>query len=671
MSEQKDGGLGDASRLPRTTIPLADSLRLDVQLPETDNEVRKLAFTTADGIRKAVETEDLQPSEDSEAWTLGKIKPTDNVSGHYLGYYLLPPDEYEGDVAGCLIEVDRFGNTQPYIFYKSKGFSDGERMYDKYATNDAASLSFPRVPGEGIADDDGRQAITRLLLDIEARGVKLGDNKSIFQTGEEGLSQEVASMLESGNFPYTSKIAQEAIEEAMRAAEQKRAEAESKAAEREKKEAGDRKLRVDYLASVIGLNLYNISSGEANPVGSVEAAMAEMIERDGSGRDPKEETDLWRTYLTNLVNGQRITEHGITFNVERPRDPFEEFDSGTRGMVSYDDVTGEVEYTPENREHGKFTEVTAGLVSNEGKINTIDMSPLPDKDLWYDFDQPDDPEAQDNQDSEEQRMRSFEPQAVIRVTEVMDETGRTETYNLLFNAGDKRGFVVQCPSGKAYYWEFNKFDSGFMYPPGMRKPVIYLYPKKLTKAKVRIKLTDAKFTNTYPQMNGDTWDVIASPNGTLTVNGKKYKYLFWDGNPTREVEWDWSEGFSVHRDDVDTFLEQKMGELGLNFAEAQDFITYWAPMMKQNEWSLVSFQTERYEELAQLIVDPKPDTLIRVYMVFKKSGRQLDLPGQKLKKLKRKGFTVVEWGGSNLDEINMQAKDRFVLKEPTSIFLSA
>src|SRR5690242_1785432 len=73
--------------------------------------------------------------------------------------------------------------------------------------------------------------------------------------------------------------------------------------------------------------------------------------------------------------------------------------------------------------------------------------------------------------------------------------------------------------GNAYYWRFNMFKSGFMYPPGMRKPVIYLYPKKKTKITVKVTLTDAEFTNTYPKIDGDTWNVIASPDGTLTIDG--------------------------------------------------------------------------------------------------------------------------------------------------------
>jgi hypothetical protein len=44
--------------------------------------------------------------------------------------------------------------------------------------------------------------------------------------------------------------------------------------------------------------------------------------------------------------------------------------------------------------------------------------------------------------------------------------------------------------------------------------------------------------------------------------------------------------------------------------------------------------------------------MIRVFMVFKKSDKKVKTWSPKLKKVARKWYTVVEWGGSNLDESN-------------------
>lgn len=49
-----------------------------------------------------------------------------------------------------------------------------------------------------------------------------------------------------------------------------------------------------------------------------------------------------------------------------------------------------------------------------------------------------------------------------------------------------------------------------------------------------------------------------------------------------------------------------------------------------------------------LNIEPKPDTLIRVLMEFKSSTKYVDLPEQTLLTPERKGFVVVEWGGTEL-----------------------
>lgn len=661
------------------------------------NEAHKIPRVAANAISELIEGQDRETG-DPDAYTLNGLEIR-----HELGrspsivYHLIAPEGKDGLPARkVMVERSNYAEGGNISLFDS----DDSDTFKKYA--EQSSRDMVRVYG-----DEAQAAVAQDSLDlyeqIKAHGVNISPELQLLSRAEGAfaLSPDVDKLLASLplthqlTVDFTNQVRGEAVEKVRVEREAAKRQAEERAreaAEREAREAGDRKLRTEYLASVNASQMVNIFSSDGTPVRSAVEMFREMIAKDGSGRDPEREANLWRDYLTTLVDGQLITEQSISFNVQRQSDPFDDdFGFGTRGMVSYDISTGKVKYTPENKTHGRFVKVTAGLVNDEDVIHAIDKSgntyndlPLPDfPDVELSSDQiqallagepmPDFPAAAQPaiEEAKEERTRDFDPQAVIQVTEVMDETGRTETYNLLFNATDKQGFVVQCPSGNAYYWEFNRFDSGYMYPPGMRKPVIYLYPKKRTKAKVQVKLTDAQFTNTYPQINGDTWEVVASPNGTLTVNGKKYKYLFWDGNPTREVDWDWSQGFSVHRDNVDTFLEQKICQLGLNFAEAQDFITYWAPLMKQNEWSLVAFQTERYEELAQLLVDPKPDTLLRVYMVFKKIDGKVDLPEQKLKKMKRKGFTVVEWGGTNADELyvaeNETVVDRILMHTPFSV----
>jgi antitoxin component HigA of HigAB toxin-antitoxin module len=38
--------------------------------------------------------------------------------------------------------------------------------------------------------------------------------------------------------------------------------------------------------------------------------------------------------------------------------------------------------------------------------------------------------------------------------------------------------------------------------------------------------------------------------------------------------------------------------------------------MEKNNYNVISFQTKTYEENAKLYIDPKPDTVIRIFMTW-------------------------------------------------------
>ncbi len=177
------------------------------------------------------------------------------------------------------------------------------------------------------------------------------------------------------------------------------------------------------------------------------------------------------------------------------------------------------------------------------------------------------------------------------------------------------------------------------------KPVIYLYPETQTQVSVELNL-DGELTCTYPKYN-EGWQVTASPDGTLKdKNGKIYNYLYWEGES--DTEYDFSEGFCVKGEDTAEFLETALFKLGLNRREANEFIVYWLPVMEQNEYNVIAFQNEQYTDSAKLNVSPAPDTVIRVFMAFKASNEFVEIKEQTLTAPARKGFTVVEWGGSEI-----------------------
>lgn len=177
------------------------------------------------------------------------------------------------------------------------------------------------------------------------------------------------------------------------------------------------------------------------------------------------------------------------------------------------------------------------------------------------------------------------------------------------------------------------------------KPVIYLYPEMETMVSVELDYA-GKLTCTYPEYN-DGWEVLAAPDGTLTDrNGQTYNYLYWEG--ISGAAYDLSEGYCVAGEDTAAFLEDALAKLGLNRREANEFIVYWLPLMQENPYNIISFQTEVYSEAAKLYINPEPDTVIRVFMAWQGSEAYVKLPKQELSAPERTGFTVVEWGGAEI-----------------------
>ena len=177
------------------------------------------------------------------------------------------------------------------------------------------------------------------------------------------------------------------------------------------------------------------------------------------------------------------------------------------------------------------------------------------------------------------------------------------------------------------------------------KPVIYLYPEEETEVTVTLDYS-GELTCTYPKSSG-TWNVTAQPDGTLTdANGQEYNYLYWEG--ITDTEYDFSKGFCVKGEDTAEFLETVLADLGLTRREANEFIVYWLPLMEVNEYNVISFQGTNYEEHAKLTVEPTPDTIIRVYMAWYGTDEEIKIEPQKLTAPEREGFTVIEWGGSEV-----------------------
>ena len=179
------------------------------------------------------------------------------------------------------------------------------------------------------------------------------------------------------------------------------------------------------------------------------------------------------------------------------------------------------------------------------------------------------------------------------------------------------------------------------------KPVIYLYPETATELTVELGRPE-NLTAVYPEYK-DGWKVTAEPDGTLTdIAGREYYSLYYECKNILG-HGDIEEGFVVARDDAAAFLEEKLAILGLNDKEAEEFIIYWLPRLQKTDYVAVRFLTaEEIETNMPLIISEEPDTLIRIMMEWKGLDEYIELPEQELTRVVRTGFTVVEWGGTEI-----------------------
>lgn len=178
-----------------------------------------------------------------------------------------------------------------------------------------------------------------------------------------------------------------------------------------------------------------------------------------------------------------------------------------------------------------------------------------------------------------------------------------------------------------------------------KKPVIYLYPEHDTECSVKLHL-DGKLTCSFPDYGDNGWNYfLAKPDGTLLFpDGKEYYCLYWEG--ISDMEFDYSKGFCVKGCDTAEFLEMILPKIGLNYAEANEFIIYWLPRLQNNKYNVISFQTDAYTDKAILEVTPSPDSILRVFMAAYATDEYVVLEPQEFSVFERKGFCVVEWGGA-------------------------
>ena len=205
------------------------------------------------------------------------------------------------------------------------------------------------------------------------------------------------------------------------------------------------------------------------------------------------------------------------------------------------------------------------------------------------------------------------------------------------------------------YWFFTP-------PITLGKPVIYAYNSNGYSIDVDITIDKEKLTFEYPYRTNGWWYVKTNDHNIIVypskkdrnnnINGKKYNYLFWE-DFSNTFPYSFDTGFCIRGEDTREFLETTLNELGMSQPEINEFIVYWLPKMENNKYNIISFQTNEYEKYYPLKVNPQPDNILRIFMVYYSSNKPIDIKTQDLESIRhgfeRKGLYVVEWGGSELN----------------------
>ena len=185
--------------------------------------------------------------------------------------------------------------------------------------------------------------------------------------------------------------------------------------------------------------------------------------------------------------------------------------------------------------------------------------------------------------------------------------------------------------------------------PEPAKPILYLYPEAETDVTVTLGYPGL-VTHSYPRYDGP-WRVTAQPDGTLTdlETGRALYSLYYENVsavPLPQTD----KGFVVRGADTAAFLEEKLAILGLTEREAEEFIVYWLPRLEENEWNYIRFASgAEIEAEMPLDIDPRPDSLIRVLMLYRGLDAPVEVTEQPLETPRRTGFTAVEWGGAEIN----------------------
>ncbi|MFH1589241.1 MAG: hypothetical protein ABIB43_01605 [archaeon] len=177
------------------------------------------------------------------------------------------------------------------------------------------------------------------------------------------------------------------------------------------------------------------------------------------------------------------------------------------------------------------------------------------------------------------------------------------------------------------------------FPPGVKKPAVYLYPTKTSEIEVKIDINGFIIKAEPDYLTG--WKVTAEHNGLID---NRYDYLFYEAQLTNlQLP---EKGWIVEYSNLDSWFDETLPLLGLNEKETIQFKEYWMnELTESNYYEIKILEKQFLDENMDLIINPKPDTIIRLNFYFKPHSEKIEIKEPTIETPKRTGFIVIEWGG--------------------------
>jgi len=181
----------------------------------------------------------------------------------------------------------------------------------------------------------------------------------------------------------------------------------------------------------------------------------------------------------------------------------------------------------------------------------------------------------------------------------------------------------------------------------VKKPAVYLYPEKDMNVSVKV-IVNGQLTLTEP-LYGNGWNVNVNRDGI--IDGK-YDYLFYEAD-LKKIELP-DEGWVVAFDELDKWFDENLSAMGLNEKEIRQFKEYWlGDLERAKYYEIKILGNEFLENNMRLDISPAPQTILRLNLHFQPMSVKTELKAPEIKKFERKGFTVIEWGGINSQQLTV------------------